>query len=138
MGEFIRYQSAVPNRRGRCPGVFAMANGLGTEGLLNEADRQWLRIGNANASANYVDPTTAAADCLDLLDRNDIPWTALRTRNPGRIVYEDEVQVVAVPYTHETHWPFRPRRKGIHYRAAHRLLGTDIEKNLWHPDEQGK
>ncbi|WP_373992761.1 hypothetical protein [Arthrobacter sp. E44] len=137
MGEFIRYQSAVPNRRGRFPGVFAMANGLGNEGLLNEADRQWLRIANANASATHVDPTTVAADCynselnpgarswfkaestqllnmtttyLDLLDRYDIPWTALRTRNPGRIVYEDEVQVVAVPHTYETHWPFRPRR----------------------------
>ncbi|MFJ6344491.1 hypothetical protein ACIQLM_03085 [Pseudarthrobacter oxydans] len=137
MGEFIRYQSAVPNRRGRFPGVFAMANGLRNEGLLGEADKQWLQSANANANAAYTDPTTVTADCynselnpgarswfkaestqlldmtaayLDLLDRHDIPWMALRTRNPGRIVYEDEVQVVAVPHTYPDHWPFQPAR----------------------------
>ena len=135
MGEFIRYQSAVPNRRGRFPGVFAMANGLRNEGLLSEADKQWLQVANANEA--YTDPTTVVADCynselnpgarswfkaestqlldmtaayLDLLDRHNIPWLALRTRNPGRLVYEDELQVVAVPHTHPDHWPFPPVR----------------------------
>ena len=137
MGEFIRYQSAVPNRRGRFPGVFAMANGLRDEGLLGEADKQWLQIANADASAIYADPTTVEADCynsalnpgarswfkaestqlldmtaayLDLLDRHNVPWVALRTRNPGRLVYEDAVQVVAVPHTYPDHWPFKPVR----------------------------
>lgn len=136
MGEF-RYQSAVPNRRGRFPGVFAMANGLRGEGLLGETDKHWLQNANANASAAYTDPTTVVADCynselnpgarswfkaestqlldmtvayLDLLDRHDIAWMALRTRNPGRLVYEDAVQVVAVPHTYPDHWPFQPVR----------------------------
>jgi hypothetical protein len=135
MGEFIRYQSAVPNRRGRFPGVFAMANGLRNEGLLSEADKQWLQIANSNANAAYTDPTTVVADCyhlhlnpgarswfkaestqlldmtaayLDLLDRHNIRWMALRTHNPGQLVYEDEVQVVAVPHTYPDHWPFQP------------------------------
>lgn len=137
MGEFIRYQSAVPNRRGRFPGVFAMANGLRNEGLLSEADKQWLQVANENANVAYTDPTTVVAGCynselnpgarswfkaestqlldmaaayLDLLDRHNIPWIALRTRNPGRRVYEDEVQVVAVPHTYPDHWPFPPVR----------------------------
>ncbi|WP_026005582.1 hypothetical protein [Arthrobacter sp. M2012083] len=137
MGDFIRYQSAVPNRRGRFPGVFAMANGLRDEGLLREEEKQWLHVANAHASAAYADPTTVVADCydlelnpgarswfkaestpllemtaayLDLLDRHSIPWMTLRTRNPGRLVYEDAVQVVAVPHTYPDHWPFRPAR----------------------------
>jgi hypothetical protein len=137
MGEFIRYQSAVPNRRGRFPGVFAMANGLRDAGLLSEEDKQWLKIANATATATYADPTTIVADCynselnpgarswfkaesmqlldmtaayLDLLDRHDVPWMALHTRNPGRLVYEDAVQVVAVPHTYPDHWPLQPVR----------------------------
>jgi hypothetical protein len=135
MGEFIRYQSAVPNRRGRFPGVFAMANGLRDAGLLSEEDKQWLKIANATATATYADPTTVVPDCynselnpgarswfkaesmqlldmtaayLDLLDRHDVPWMALHTRNPGRLVYEDAVQVVAVPHTYPDHWPLQP------------------------------
>jgi hypothetical protein len=134
MGEFIRFQSAVPNQRGRFPGVFAMANGLRNDGLLSEVDERWLEAANAHATSVYMDPTTVAADCycpvlnpgarswfkaessqlldmtaeyLDLLDRHDVPWMALRTRNPGRIVYEDAVQVVAVPHTYPEHWPFQ-------------------------------
>lgn len=37
---------------------------------------------------------------LDLLDRYEVPWLELRTDHPGRIVYEDADQVVAVPLTH--------------------------------------
>lgn len=137
MHEFIRYQSAVPNGRGRFPGVFAMANGLRNEGLLSEADKRWLEAANASANATYTDPTTVVADCynselnpgarswfkaesshlldvtteyLNLLDRYGVPWMAPSTRNPGRLVYEDAVQVVAVPHTYPEHWPFRPAR----------------------------
>lgn len=137
MGEFIRYQSAVPNRRGRFPGVFAMANGLRDAGVLSKADKQWLQVANAYATAAYQDPTTVVADCydsdlnpgarswfkiesqrlldmtaayLELLDRHSIPWTELRTRNPGRLVYEDALQVVAVPHVYPDHWPFQTAR----------------------------
>lgn len=137
MDEFVRYQSAVPNGRGRFPGVFAMANGLRNEGLLSEADKRWLVVANASANATYTDPTTVAADCynselnpgarswfkagssqllqmtteyLNLLDRYGVPWMALRTRNPGRLVYEDAVQVVAVPHSYPEDWPFQPVR----------------------------
>lgn len=111
-----------------------MANGLRDGGLLSDADSEWLKGANIKATATYPDPTTVTADCYDpelnpgarswfraeslqllemtaeylnLLDRNGVSWMVLRTRNPGRIVYEDAVQVVAVPQTYEEHWPFR-------------------------------
>ncbi|UXN25973.1 hypothetical protein N8D74_03575 [Curtobacterium flaccumfaciens] len=137
MSEFIRYQSAVPNRRGRFPGVFALANGLRRGGQLTEAETRWLREANARATAMYTDPTTVQPDCydeirnpgarawfaadavellemvspyLELLDRHEIPWMQLVTRSPGRIVYRDAVQAVAVPHTRAVDWPFRPSR----------------------------
>ena len=114
-----------------------MANGLRDEGLLNEADKRWLEIANAPATASYADPTTVAGECcnsevnpgarswfraessqlldmttgyLHLLDRYGVPWVALCTRSPGRLVYEDAVHVVAVPHSYLEHWPFQPAR----------------------------
>ncbi len=114
-----------------------MANGIRDAGLLGETDLQWLQVANAHATAAYRDPTTVVADCydselnpgarswfkveskalldmtaayLELLDRHKIPWMELRTRNPGRLVYEDAVQVVAVPHAYPDHWPFQTAR----------------------------
>ncbi|WP_445444847.1 hypothetical protein [Clavibacter sp. km3a] len=133
MPDLVRFQSAAPNRHGTFPGVFALANGLREEGLLSDEELAWLADRNAHMNGAYADPSTVVPDCydrtrnprarawfradavdllrisrgyLDLLDRHDVPWHELRTRSPGRIVYEDEVQVVAVPHTHDE-WPFR-------------------------------
>lgn len=130
---YVRFQSAVPNAGGRFPGVFAMTNGLRDAGLLSEADRRWVTDANARSERAHTDPGTVDPDCFSreinpgarswfkadaraliammreytaLLDRYGVPWTELRTSTPGRIVYEDDVQVVAVPYAHEEHWPF--------------------------------
>lgn len=132
---FLRFQSAVPNRRGSFPGIFAMANGLRDAGVLSPADAEWVRVWNARGESAYTDPSTVARGCYDpvtnpgarswftgdavellamahryteLLDRYEVPWVQLRTARPGRIVYEDAVQVVAVPFTHAEHWPLRP------------------------------
>ena len=76
---FLRIQSAVPNRRGGFPQIFAE--------------------GRRAPARTY---------CA-LLDRYDVAWVELRTAHPGRSVYEDEVQVVAMPFTHEEHWPLPVR-----------------------------
>lgn len=129
---FLRFQSAVPNGRGTYPGIFAMTNGLRDADLLADDDVEWVRRQNAHGDRSYTDPSTVVADCYDatvnpgarswfkddagdlllmarrytrLLDRYEIPWVELRSERPGRIVYEDQVQVVAVPFTHETDWP---------------------------------
>jgi hypothetical protein len=126
MPEYVRFQSAAPNRHGTFPGVFALPNGH------SSWEMAWIAASNAHMNAAYADPSTVVADCydrtlnprarawfrvdavdllgitreyLDLLDRHDVPWHELRTRTPGRIVYADDVQVVAVPHTHEE-WPF--------------------------------
>lgn len=111
-----------------------MANGLRDYGVLTEEDASWVRTHNAIGERAYTDPSTVIADCYSpainpgsrswfkadatellemaraytrLLDRYAVPWMELRTRYPGRIVYEDDVQIVAVPYVHEEHWPLR-------------------------------
>lgn len=128
---YRRFQSAVPNARGTFPGVFALANGLLRGGLLTPADEAWVRRENAAAGRAYPDPSTVDPTCydpvlhpgarswfrdgatellaatqgyLDLLDHYGVPWTELRTTSPGRIVYADAVQVVAVPGTHPDDW----------------------------------
>jgi hypothetical protein len=131
--EHVRLQSAAPNRRGPFPGVFALADGLRETGRLTQREVDWMATWNAHMNAEYADPSTVVADrynrdinpgarawfrvraveliritrdYLDLLDGHNVPWHELRTRRPGRIVYCDEVQVVAVPHAHDE-WPFR-------------------------------
>ena len=135
---YRRFQSAVPNRHGRFPGVFAMANGLAREGLLTPADHAWWAAENDRGDQLYPDPSTVDPACYDrtlnpgarawfkdtateliavtaeflaLLDRYGVRWVELRTASPGRITYEDGVQVVAVPHEHAADWPFPSTRQ---------------------------
>ncbi|RPE78624.1 hypothetical protein EDF39_1305 [Frondihabitans sp. PhB161] len=133
MENFVRYQSAVPNRHGRYPGVFALANGLRDHAILTAEDAEWHQEANLRATTEYIDPSSVDPDCydqsrnpgarawfsvdavdalamtipyLDLLDRYDVPWVQLISRTPGRIIYSDAVQVVAVPHSYCDDWPF--------------------------------
>jgi hypothetical protein len=65
---------------------------------LNPGARAWFKSGAS-------DQIELARAYLVLLDRYDVGWVELRTAAPGRIVYEDHVQVVAVPYDHDRDWP---------------------------------
>ena len=47
---------------------------------------------------------------LELLDIYGIGWVELRTKTPGRITYQDAVQIVAVPPTHKHERPFKSAR----------------------------
>ncbi|GAA2175138.1 hypothetical protein GCM10009846_23860 [Agrococcus versicolor] len=133
MPTFIRFQSIDPNRRGTFPGVFALVNGLVQDGRLPPEDAAWVRRANDRANRAYVDPSTVVTSCydpvanpgarswfrasaaellllageyLDLLERHGVGWVELRTSTPGRLVYEDDVQVVAVPHAYPDDWPF--------------------------------
>ncbi|WP_424449320.1 hypothetical protein [Microbacterium arborescens] len=133
MQRFVRFQSAVPNRNGRFPGVFALVNGLAHGGVLTPADHAWWRAANDRSNSLYDAPADAygpsappggrswfkseardvlalTAGYLDLLDRYEVPWHELRTTRPGTILYEDSVQVVALPHTHAEDWPFKATR----------------------------
>ena len=132
----MRFQSAVPNRHGRYPGIFALANGLARDRLLTPEDHQRWRGANDRMNAAYAHPTQTDPQCYDpqlhphaaawfktepaadliaqtrfycdLLDRYDVPWVELRTTRPGRIHFEDDVQVVTTPWLYPDDWFFRP------------------------------
>jgi hypothetical protein len=131
---YVRFRSAVPNRRGSYPGIFGLANGLAADGRLTADDYAWWAATNAVGDALYRDPSRVDPACYDrelnpgaaawfrssatelltlaegylqLLDRYGVPWHELRTDRPGHLVYEDDVQVVAVPLRYPEDWPFR-------------------------------
>lgn len=122
---FVRYQSMVPTERGSFPGIFGLANGLARGGRLDAADQAWWRAANDHLDRAYLDPgrvdatlfdrtvhpITACwfradatllldrvAGYLDLLDRYGVPWQRLDSDDPGRILYQDEDQIVVIPY----------------------------------------
>lgn len=70
--------------------------------MSNPGARSWFR----DSATEQLD---LARRCTGLLDRYDVPWVELRTTRTGRRVYEDEVQVVAVPFGFSEHWPLRDR-----------------------------
>lgn len=123
--EFVRFESPTPNGRGAHIGIFGLANGLAHRDLLSSQDREWLATSNAWGDTAYADPATVdatifdktvhpLATCwfkstaehllvqvsgyLDLLDRYDVKWRERRATDPGRPIYEDQVQVVVLPY----------------------------------------
>jgi len=124
-GVFVRYQATDPNSRGSYPGIFALANGLARAGLLGAEDWAAWRVANDRADALYADPSTtdpriydrdanpgaqawfkvSAGHVLaelpfyeDLLARHGVGVERVHSSNPGRILYEDDVQVIVVPF----------------------------------------
>jgi hypothetical protein len=62
---FVRFQSAVPNRRGTFPGVFALVNGLARGGVLSGAEHAWWSAETARGDSLYTDPSTVDPTCYD-------------------------------------------------------------------------
>jgi hypothetical protein len=73
MPSYVRYQSPVPDRRGRRIGIFGLVNMLGHRGYLSAEEEEFGRTTNAWYDAAYTSDA------------------------PGRVLYEDEHQVVVVP-----------------------------------------
>ncbi|WP_405391248.1 hypothetical protein OG596_27355 [Streptomyces sp. NBC_01102] len=123
---YIRFQSPHRNRRGHFTGVFGLVNNLAREGRLSDAEESFRRSNNSWYDAAYTDPSTvdptvyddginpgAAAwfkpsaahlltrvpGYLEILAAHEVDYRVLRSSDPGRIIYEDDVQIVVVPYT---------------------------------------
>ncbi|MFD9705068.1 hypothetical protein [Lentzea sp. NPDC059081] len=121
---FVRYQAVEPNARGTFPGIFGLVNGLRRDGRLTAEQEAFMRVNNAWYDAAYTDPSTVDPTVYDrelnpgahawfkaeathllervhgylaLLDAHGVRWARLTSDAPGRVVYEDEVQVVVVP-----------------------------------------
>lgn len=121
---YVRYQATKANRRGTFPGVFGLANGLAHEGRLTQADYSWWRDANDWCNEAYPDPSStfplvydstlhpgaqAWFKCsarhllakvdgyLDLLSRYGVGCERISSSDPGKVIYEDDVQIVVVP-----------------------------------------
>jgi hypothetical protein len=119
--KFVRYEASMPNGRGLHPGIFALANGLAKDGRLSTQDWASWRSANDHYNAAYADPSIVdrtvydgaihpavqswfkrtAAHLLtgvefytDLLNRYDVGWRVLYSNDPGKVLYEDAVQIV--------------------------------------------
>ncbi|TVU64176.1 hypothetical protein FQP90_08985 [Paenarthrobacter nitroguajacolicus] len=115
----MRYQSSTPDAKGRHLGIFALANRLAKEGSLSPEDWGRWRRANDFYDAAYVTPEASIYAApgaqawfkltathllsridfyVDLLRRHDVPCRAVYSSDPGDVLYEDDVQVVVVPY----------------------------------------
>jgi hypothetical protein len=125
VNRFVRFQAVEPSERGIHVGVFGLVNVLGRGGSLDEVDEahrvrmnRWFddaytdpstvdpsvydRAVNPRAVAWFKVPTAnhlveATAGHLEVLDRHGVAWERVESDDPGRVVYEDEHQVVVVP-----------------------------------------
>lgn len=125
MAAFVRFQSATVSERGIHVGVFGLVNLLGKQGRLSAEDEQWRRERNRWFDDAYLDPSTVDPTVYDhavnpeavawfkaapaahlvaatlehcaILDRYAVAWERVESDDPGRVVYEDEHQVVVVP-----------------------------------------
>lgn len=123
---YVRFQSPHRNGRGQSTGVFGLVNNLAREGRLSDEQESFRRSNNSWYDAAYTDPSTvdptvyddavnpgAAAwfkpsaahlltrvpGYLEILAAHGVDCRVLRSSDPGRVVYEDDVQVVVVPYS---------------------------------------
>lgn len=138
---FVRFQSPVRNERGTFTGVFGLVNGLARVGCLTVEQEAFRRTTNDWYDANFVNPAHADPSVYDtslnpgaaawfkatarifiervdgylsILKSHQIPCEAVWSVNPGRIIYEDEHQVVVVPGNKEGARPVpdEPLRRG--------------------------
>jgi hypothetical protein len=107
-------------------GIFGLVNVLGKNGMLTPEEERFRRENNDWYDAAYPEPCrthpatydpavnphaaawfkSTSSQLIDrvqgylaILDAHNIAWEEVRTSDPGRIIYTDEYQVVAVPVT---------------------------------------
>ena len=123
--KFVRYEASKPNGRGLHPGIFALANGLAKDGRLSAEDWASWRSANDLSDAAYADPSTVDRSVYDrainpsaqswfrrtathlltgvefytdLQHRYGVGWRVLYSNDPGRVLYEDDVQIGVAPH----------------------------------------
>ena len=122
--QYVRFRSRYPDKDGFHVGVFGLVNVLGRNGMLTPAEEAFRRDNNAWYDAAYRDPGTIdpsvydkqlnpgaaswfrptattllrrAEGYLAILSAHSVAWQQITSPDPGRVVYEDEFHVVAVP-----------------------------------------
>jgi hypothetical protein len=123
---YIRFQSAEPNTEGRNPGFLGLINNLSKTGKLTTEQEEFRRTNHAWYETHYanpasIDPTVydhsinpratawfkdsasalvaRATGYLEILDAHGVRCDKLISHQPpGRIIYEDDDQIVVVPF----------------------------------------
>ncbi|GAA1122342.1 AAA family ATPase [Arthrobacter flavus] len=125
LGQYVRYQATEPNERGKFPGIFGLANGLAQDGVLSPTDYAWWCNANDWCNATYLDPSSVDPSVYDratnpeaqawfkasaqhligkvkgygsLLDRYGVGCEEIWSEDPGKILYQDELQIVVAPH----------------------------------------
>ncbi|WP_410576203.1 hypothetical protein [Amycolatopsis sp. lyj-108] len=120
---FVRFQSPIRNERGTFTGVFGLVNGLALTGRLTVEQATFRRTSNDWFDRNFTNPAHADPSVYDvdvnpgaaawfkatarvfiervdgylsILETHEVPCEAVWSANPGRVIYEDEHQIVAV------------------------------------------
>ncbi|MGW5734856.1 MULTISPECIES: hypothetical protein [Streptomyces] len=122
---YVRFESPLRHRRGHFTGVFGLVNGLAREGKLTAEQERFRRTNNDWYDNAYPDPSTIdpaiydhdvnpravawfkvtathlierVPGYLEILDAHGIECRVVRSSDPGRVVYEDDFQIVVVPH----------------------------------------
>ena len=125
----------MPGKRGVHTGVFGLTNLLGRAGELSEDEHRDWRAGNDWFNSAYPNPCAADPDVydehihpratawfkasavhllervpryLDILSAHGVSCVRIECDDPGRVVYEDDVQVVVVPHDPTATTSFHP------------------------------
>ncbi|MFJ9430714.1 hypothetical protein ACIRQY_13780 [Streptomyces sp. NPDC101490] len=123
--EYVRFQSATSDERGQFKGVFGLVNNLARDGRLTAEQNRFRSENNAWYDAAYTDPSTVdpsvydpavnagatawfkpsathlverVAGYLEILGAHGVDCHAVKSTDPGRVIYEDDVQIVVVPH----------------------------------------
>ncbi|MEV3938642.1 hypothetical protein AB0K52_22040 [Glycomyces sp. NPDC049804] len=122
---YVRFQSMHRNQRGYFIEVFGLINTLAKQGKLTDEQESFRRSSNSWYNAAYRDPSTVGPSVYDhdvnagaaawfkslathLIERvsgyleilaHGVECEAVRSADPGRVICEDEVQVVVVPHS---------------------------------------
>ncbi|WP_317452320.1 MULTISPECIES: hypothetical protein [unclassified Streptomyces] len=123
--QYVRFQSATADDQGQFKGVFGLVNNLAREGRLTAEQNRFRSENNAWYDAAYTDPSTVDPSVYDpavnagatawfkpsashliervagypeILAAHGVNCHAVKSTDPGRVTYEDDVQIVVVPY----------------------------------------
>ncbi|WP_427886908.1 hypothetical protein ACQHIV_28870 [Kribbella sp. GL6] len=123
MPTYVRYQSPVPDRRCRRIGIFGLVNMLAYRGYLTADEERFRRTTNDWYDAAYEKPSgvyeadplaaswfkTTATHLLEpipgylqILAAHNLPCERYTSAAPGRVLYEDDHQLVVVPAPDDT------------------------------------
>ncbi|GIG61748.1 hypothetical protein Lfu02_61200 [Longispora fulva] len=121
---YVRFQNPLPDELGRYVGVFGLVNTLAKRRVLTEEQERFRRLNNDLYDSAYDNPAAVDATVYDhdinpgaaawfkpaaqhLIDRVDgyleilaahgVECVRVDSHDPGRVIYEDDHQIVVVP-----------------------------------------